>query len=104
MQSSGFQHAPVSKYLLLYLVASAILVTATDSKHYFYLHLGGSTSTSGSYRHWQGQWQWWRALTWAAAFTNSTEVLFAAVTVYQMRVVERIWGRRKFVVGLACES
>ncbi len=105
MQSSGFQHAPASKYFLLYLVVSALLVTATDSKHYFYLHLGGGSNYStGSYRHWQGQWQWWRVLSWAAAFTNSTEVLFAAITLYQLRVVERMWGTRKFLVSNLCQA
>jgi hypothetical protein len=32
------------------------------------------------------------------SFTNSTEVLFAVLTFYQLRVVERLWGSRKFAV------
>jgi hypothetical protein len=31
-------------------------------------------------------------------FTNSTEVLFGVLTFYQLRVVERLWGSRKFAV------
>ena len=34
-----------------------------------------------------------------ATFTNSTEVLFAVLTFYQLRVVERLWGSRKFAVS-----
>jgi len=34
------------------------------------------------------------------SFTNSTEVLFAVLTFYQLRVVERIWGSRKFAVRI----
>lgn len=33
-------------------------------------------------------------------YTNSADVLFAAVVVYQLRVVERIWGSRKMLVRL----
>jgi hypothetical protein len=32
-------------------------------------------------------------------FTNSTEVLFAVIAFYQLRVVERLWGSRKFAVS-----
>lgn len=32
-------------------------------------------------------------------YTNSADVLFAGVVVYQLRVVERIWGSRKTLVG-----
>ncbi|RMZ67640.1 uba domain-containing ucp14 [Pyrenophora seminiperda CCB06] len=35
-------------------------------------------------------------MVWQATFTNSTEVLFAVLTFYQLRVVERLWGSRKF--------
>ena len=37
-------------------------------------------------------------VTEQATFTNSTEVLFAVLTFYQLRVVERLWGSRKFAV------
>lgn len=33
-------------------------------------------------------------------FTNSTEVLFAVLTFYQLRVIERLWGSRKFAVSI----
>lgn len=33
-----------------------------------------------------------------ACFTNSTEVLFGVVTLYNLRVIERLWGSRKFAV------
>jgi len=31
-------------------------------------------------------------------YTNATEVIFAALTVYQLRLIERLWGSRKFAV------
>ena len=34
-----------------------------------------------------------------ACYTNSTEVLFATMTLYQLRVIERLWGTRKYLVG-----
>lgn len=34
-----------------------------------------------------------------ACFANSTEVLFAAMTFYHLRVIERLWGSRKFAVS-----
>jgi hypothetical protein len=36
-----------------------------------------------------------------ASYTNSTEVLFAVVSFYQLRVIERLWGSRKFAVSFA---
>lgn len=33
------------------------------------------------------------------SYTNSTEVLFAVVSFYQLRVMERLWGSRKFAVS-----
>lgn len=33
-----------------------------------------------------------------ACYTNSTEVLFAVMTIYHLRVIERLWGSRKFLV------
>ena len=42
--------------------------------------------------------QLWRVLIYQLCYTNSTECLFAAMTVYNMRVVERVWGSRKFAV------
>ena len=31
-------------------------------------------------------------------YTNSTELLFATMTIYHMRIIERLWGSTKFAV------
>ena len=33
-----------------------------------------------------------------ACYSNATELLFATMTIYNMRIVERLWGSRKFAV------
>jgi len=89
MLASGFSAAPISRALLFYVVTSAVVVSALDAKPYFGYSAGLHLLQHG---------QWWRPLTWPACYVNSTEVLFAAVTLYQLRVVERLWGPRKFAV------
>lgn len=92
MLSSGFTDTPVSRSLVYGLIAASILVSVTDIKHYFYiqvdLHL---------WRYHQG----WRILLYQLCYLNSTEVLFAAMTLYNMRVIERLWGSRKYAVHIS---
>ncbi|KAK3115175.1 hypothetical protein LTR53_005724 [Teratosphaeriaceae sp. CCFEE 6253] len=87
MLSSGFKHAPVSKALVVGVVLSALLATLTDTKYSLWLEVRPHLL---DYR------QFWRLVTWPLCYTNSTEVLFAAMTFYQLRVIERLWGSRKF--------
>lgn len=67
----------------------------TDTKYYFNIlltpHIFGSRYGG----------QYWRLLAWPLLYANSTEVLFAALTLYQLRVVERVWGSRKMAVRSA---
>ena len=91
MLSSGFTNAPVTRILLISTVISAFLASITDTKYYFWIQVRP---------HLFDYWQFWRLLTWQACYTNSTEVLFAAMTFYQLRVIERLWGSRKFAVCL----
>jgi len=94
MLASGFTNAPVSKALVVGVVLSSLLVTLTDTKFYFWIEVRPHLL---EYR------QFWRLLTWQLCYTNSTEVLFAAMTFYQLRVIERLWGSRKFAVcGTSC--
>lgn len=86
----SFTNAPVTRSLVVGLVASSVAASLFDVKHYFYILVD---------RHvWQYH-QLWRMLIFQLCYTNSTEVLFAAMTLYNMRVVERLWGSRKYAVS-----
>jgi len=87
MLSSGFAGANVSELILFGVIASSILVSITDSKYLFYIQV---VPHLWRYR------QAWRILIWQTCYTNSTELLFAALTIYHMRIIERLWGSRKF--------
>ena len=82
-------NAPATRLLVIGLVSSSVLVSILDIKHYFYILVD---THIWRYR------QLWRLLAYQLCYTNSTEVLFAAMTLYNLRVVERMWGTRKFAV------
>ncbi|KAL5318328.1 hypothetical protein ACEPPN_013387 [Leptodophora sp. 'Broadleaf-Isolate-01'] len=92
MLSTGFASAPVSRSLAYGIVATSLLASITDTKHFFYIQVDPHI--------WQYH-QLWRVLVYQLCYTNSTECLFAAMTVYNMRVVERVWGSRKFASFIA---
>lgn len=85
----SFTNAPVTRTLVLGLAATSIAVSLLDLKHYFYILVDTHI--------WRYH-QWWRVLIYQLCYTNSTEALFACMTLYQMRVVEHLWGPRKYVV------
>ncbi|KAL1652293.1 hypothetical protein SLS58_000420 [Diplodia intermedia] len=87
MLTSGFTNAPVTKFLVFYTVAAAFVASITDSQYLLYIQV---------VPHLWVHRQFWRLLTWQTCFANSTEVLFAAMTFYHLRVIERLWGSRKF--------
>ncbi|KAF5853016.1 hypothetical protein GGP41_001563 [Bipolaris sorokiniana] len=87
MISSGFTNAPVSQLLVFGTVITALLATLTDTRYYLHILV---------VPHIWGYGQFWRFVTWQLSYTNSTEVLFAVVSFYQLRVMERLWGSRKF--------
>lgn len=89
MLSSGFADAPVSRGLVFGIVATSLLVSITDVKHYFYIQVDP---------HFWRYHQAWRILIYQLCYTNSSEVLFATMTLYNLRVIERLWGSRKFAV------
>jgi hypothetical protein len=86
----SFTNAPVTRSLVLGLVSTSIAVSLLDLKHYFYILVDPHI--------WRYH-QFWRVLVYQLCYTNSTEVLFASMTLYQMRVVERMWGPRKYAVS-----
>ncbi|KAF2866917.1 hypothetical protein BDV95DRAFT_503978 [Massariosphaeria phaeospora] len=87
MISSGFTNAPVSRFLVFSTVVAALATSLTDSRHYLNILV---------VPHVWGYGQFWRFAVWQACYTNSTEVLFAVLSLYGLRVVERLWGSRKF--------
>lgn len=89
----SFTNTPVTRLGVLGIVAGSILASVLDIKHYFYILLD---THIWRYR------QFWRVLTYQLCYTNSTEVLFAAMTFYHMRIIERMWGSRKFAVSSLC--
>ncbi|KAL1964721.1 hypothetical protein VTN77DRAFT_6747 [Rasamsonia byssochlamydoides] len=92
MISSGFANAPVSKFLVIYIVASSIALAIFDVKHLAHIQVNPHLWRYG---------QLSRVLLWqVAGYANSTEVLFAAMLAYHLRVVERMWGSRKLATFL----
>ncbi|KAK3061384.1 hypothetical protein LTS18_006376 [Coniosporium uncinatum] len=87
MLISGFTNARVSRLLVIWVVAGSLLASITDTKYYFHILVVPHLWTD---------WQAWRILTWQTCYANSTEVLFAAMTFYNLRIIERLWGSRKF--------
>ena len=90
MITSGFTNAPVSQFLVFSTVIGALVASLTDTRYYIHIEVVPHIWNYG---------QFWRLLTWQACFTNSTEVLFAVLSFYQLRVIERLWGSRKFAVS-----
>jgi membrane associated rhomboid family serine protease len=89
MLTSGFTNAPVTRLLVFGTIVAALLTSLTDTKYYLWIQ---------PQPHLFEYWQFWRLFTWQLSYTNSTEVLFAAISLYQLRVIERLWGTRKFAV------
>lgn len=89
MLASGFTGAPVSRVFFFGIIASSILASITDTKYLFYINVMPHL--------WRYK-QFWRLLVWQTCYTNSTELLFAAMSIYHMRIIERLWGSRKFAV------
>lgn len=85
--TSGFSNTPVSRFLILSSIGTSILSAILDIKHLlpikFTPHL----------------WPWLqvsRLLTFQIAYTSSAELLFSVALLYQFRVLERLWGSRKY--------
>ncbi|KAF2739586.1 hypothetical protein EJ04DRAFT_456731, partial [Polyplosphaeria fusca] len=87
MITSGFTNAPVSQFLVFATVIGALIASITDTRYYIHIHAVPHLWNYG---------QFWRVFTWQICYTNSTEVLFAVLSFYQLRVLERLWGSRKF--------
>ncbi|KAI4129150.1 MAG: hypothetical protein LQ338_002385 [Usnochroma carphineum] len=87
MLASGFTAAPVSKYVFFGIIVFSILVSITDTKYLYHIQLVPHL--------WRYQ-QYWRLLIWQSCYNNSTELLFGVMAIYHLRIIERLWGSRKF--------
>jgi hypothetical protein len=86
----SFTNAPVTRFGVAGLVAVSIAASVLDVKHYFYILIDVHI--------WRYR-QFWRLLAYQLCYVNSSEVLFAAMSLYNLRIVERMWGSRKFAVS-----
>lgn len=80
-------HAPTTRFLLFASIGSSILTSLLDLKHY--------ASIKPTPHLWPYL-QFSRLLTFQFAYTSATEVLVSAALLYQFRVLERMWGSRKY--------
>ncbi|KAJ7755862.1 hypothetical protein B0H16DRAFT_1539922 [Mycena metata] len=84
----SFEHAPVSKGLMVGLALSSILVGVFDIKHYFHLQLVPHIS-----RHYQ----YWRLGAHHLAFSSSSDLFIAEILLYNISIpIERQFGTLKF--------
>jgi len=87
----SFTNAPVTRTLVLGVVAMSIAASLLDIKHYFYISVG---------THFWRYRQFWRIFAYQLSYANSVEVLFASMTLYNLRSIEQLWGSRKYAVRL----
>ncbi|KAK7885079.1 hypothetical protein LTR67_010782 [Exophiala xenobiotica] len=90
--TSGFTHAPVSRFLILGSIATSVLTSILDIKHLLPIKL---TPHLWPYL------QFSRLLTFQLSYTSSTELLFSTALFYHFRVLERLWGSRKYASFVA---
>ncbi|KAK5662862.1 hypothetical protein OQA88_6273 [Cercophora sp. LCS_1] len=83
----SFTNAPVTRSLVLGTIGLSIATSLLDIKHYFYISVG---THIWRYR------QLWRIFAYQLCYTNSSEVLFASMALYNMRSIEQLWGSRKY--------
>lgn len=85
--TSGFAHTPISRFLILCSVASSIAVSILDIKYLVPIKI---TPHLWPYL------QFYRFASFQGAYTSSTELLFSTALLYQFRILERLWGSRKY--------
>ncbi|OZJ03513.1 hypothetical protein BZG36_03428 [Bifiguratus adelaidae] len=98
MQSSGpagFSHAPVSKLLLLGMGSCSLLASLLHWKPLLHLQL---------VPHLTQYHQYFRLLTHQIAFANSGELFVGGMVMYHLRVIERLYGSRKYAAFVFVSS
>ncbi|KAF8473422.1 hypothetical protein BDZ91DRAFT_831127 [Kalaharituber pfeilii] len=87
MNISGFRGTPLTRLLIFFLFLFSLLTTLTSTKHHFHVQL---------LPHLLHYHQVSRLALWQLIYANSGELLFAAAALYNLRVVERMFGTRKY--------
>lgn len=85
--TSGFSNTPVTRFLILSSIGTSILASTLDIQ---YLVPIKPTPHLWPYL------QFSRLLTFQTAYASSTELFFSTALLYQFRVLERLWGSRKY--------
>lgn len=85
--SSGLTSTPTTLVLLALLPTLSTLTSVLSLQHLLPLH---PTPHLWPYL------QLWRPLTFQLAYPSSVSLLLASALIYHLRVLERIWGARKF--------
>ncbi|KAI9725853.1 MAG: hypothetical protein M1828_002482 [Chrysothrix sp. TS-e1954] len=111
MPSAAPSSTPITTSLLLALLTTTLLTRLTSTAHLLpllldphlisshipsdvdYDHTGkpGYSTTDPASR------QLWRLLTYTLAYPTTTEVLFGSLALWNLRVIERLWGSRKIL-------
>lgn len=99
MQTSGFTSTPATLLLVMTLTTLSLVASITSTKHHLPLR-----PTPHLYPYLQLH----RLLTHQLAYTSSIDLLFSAVLLYHLRVLERLFGTRKFaslvLVSVLCNA
>jgi membrane associated rhomboid family serine protease len=88
MQAPGFSSAPLTRLFLFTLLLTSLLATLLSSKPLFHLQI---------LPHLLQQHQFYRLLTFQSIYANSGELLFSTLLLYHLRLLERLFGSRKFL-------
>jgi membrane associated rhomboid family serine protease len=86
--TSGFTNTPTTRLLVLLYITSSILSTLLSLKHLLPIHPSP---------HLWPYLQLSRLLTYQLASTHSTDLLFTITLLYTFRVLERLYGSRKYL-------
>lgn len=88
MQHPTLHHTPAISTLLLLLLLTTILTSLLSLRPFFHLQL---------HPHLLPQLQLSRIPLFQTTYANSSELLFASLLLYHLRLVERAYGTRKFL-------
>lgn len=86
--ASGFADTPVTKLWIYFSLCMPIFVSLAESQYLFDLAIDPQLLKWG---------QWWRLITNQLIYTNQSEALLSTMLIYNMRVVERFYGTRKYL-------